>query len=146
MVHDIIDIFAFIVGILGLIPLWREQGRKFLAILFSCLILVGSCYIVWNYYQARQEEKDQAQDLANKEEQVISMLCLGGANYEEIYARTSFGYPNKILDDAIDDLMQYKHAVKIEDVNLKYSGPPPRGITVRIFQIASRDFCPAAGH
>ncbi len=134
MEHEIVDTIALIASILALIPLWRDQGRRVLAIISICLVIIFGAYIWWNYNREKVEERAHEQELLHKEQQVIDLLCHDGANYEEIYSKTTLGFANGILDDAIDDLMQNKQLVTIDDVSVKYPGPPPRNLTVRIFK------------
>jgi hypothetical protein len=135
MEHEIIDTIALITSILALIPLWRDQGRRALALIFLFLVIIFGAYIWWNYHRERAEERVHELELLHKEQQVIDLLCHAGANYEEIYSKTTLGFANGILDDAIDDLMQNKQLVTIDDISVKYPGTPPRDLTVRMFNV-----------
>lgn len=142
MLNDVIAAFTLIVALLGLILLWRNRRRRFLAALLACLLIVGGFYVWRNYHQERQNERAYEREVAAKEEQVIDLLCENDANYEEIYAKTSQGFSDKTLNDAIDDLMQAKQSVTIKMTEVPFPDSK-RQVLVRLFHLKTRDSCHA---
>lgn len=108
----------------------------FLKVALVTTILIVGAYLVREFYQTKQQEKAYEQELKSKEEQVVRLLCGGDTNYEDLYTKTSLGFSDKTLNDAIDDMMQNKHKLTTEWPIIHISVlPDNRAIPVRLFHV-----------
>ena len=141
LLHSTIDVFAVIVGILGLVALFIEPTEKdrrktFLKLALVVAILIVGGYLGWESYQAKKQETAYQEELKSKEEQVARLLCGGDTNYEELYTKTSLGFSDKVLNDAIDDMMQNQHKLVTDWPIVHISVlPDNRAIPVRLFHV-----------
>jgi len=139
--HEIIDVVALVVATLGLIPLWREKGRRFFAIALTCLVLLGAAYLGWVRYRERQEEEENSAKVRLKEKQLVTFLCEGDKSYEEIYTKLNLGFSDKILNDAIDDLTETQQLVTTSWVSIPAPNLPKRTLNLRFFHLTNRSEC-----
>ena len=63
MLHKIIDAFALVVAILALIPLWREQKRRLIAVTGICLLAPSGIYLVTEYLRQADEERQREETI-----------------------------------------------------------------------------------
>lgn len=117
ILHQVIDVFALLVGILGLISLFVDpkddsKRHKFVRASLLCVIAGISIYLGVEYLILLSERHDADRDIEKKEELVLKLLCTEGEmNYEELYNETSAGFSDEVLNKAIDDLAQNKQSL-----------------------------------
>ena len=140
MLRDLCELFVFVVGVLGLIPVWRDEKKRLLAVGLSCTLVAAVGYVWWEFHEQARADQEHRNEVASKGRQIVELLCSGPANYEEIYDKTSFAYSNEILDDAIEDLMRNR-LIGVDIIHVPYAGPPQHELQVRMFRLKSQDAC-----
>ncbi len=145
MLHESIDIFALVVAVLGLIPLWREQSRRAFAIGFTVLLVVGAAYILWDYEKDKRENemarRDQFFLVTSIENDIEKTLCAGDMGFDEIQTHLNYGIGFDDINLAIDALVQGKKSVIIVPTSIDSPTPPKRKVSLRIYKLVERSPC-----
>jgi hypothetical protein len=141
--HDTVDLIALIVALLGLIPLWWDARRKFIASAFSVLILVGIGYVLWTRHE------DAAAALARQDrvniiwEEIRRSVCRShdGMNFEQLTLVTDREEEWPLVDDALG-LLQQK-VLRVDTVNVpSWDTAAKDTIQIRVWRINNRNiFC-----
>jgi hypothetical protein len=148
VIHDVVDVFALLVGVLGLVSLFIDptevtRRQRFLKIALVCTILVVGTYLAYESWQNEKDQRAYAQEVAQKQTQIIKILCAGDTNYEELYNESSAGFSDRVLNDAIDDLAQVKHVLTTSWPPISIPSLPGRPLPIRLYHI-ERSLCPGA--
>lgn len=147
MLHELIDLFALVVALLGLIPLWRDQRRRFLAAGMACLLLVAAGYLTFDYFAKRSEQATEElqanQELAEAESAILSIVCIhpDGMGFDEIYAHhVDYGSQTwGLTDQAFGDLVK-KGLLAIDTKSIP-SWDKKRTVPLRVWSVTGLQSC-----
>ena len=71
MLRDLCELFVFVVGVLGLIPVWRDEKKRLLAIGLSCLLVVAVGYVWWEFHEQARADQAHRNEIASKGRQIV---------------------------------------------------------------------------
>jgi hypothetical protein len=147
LLHDAIDIFCLIVGVLGLVPLWREQSRRAYAIGFTVLMVAGGLYLALEYRKATAEKRNRDEVRTRSEirtlELISNALCDGDMGIDELNTRLVSDTDSDRVSLALAYLQEGSRTITAVQEYVDSPMPPKRKVPMRVYHLTDRKVCQA---
>jgi hypothetical protein len=144
--HDIIEFAGLAIGILGLIPLWREKKRHLIATALTVLVIVGAIYIFWERHEESVEQAEREVTIEKIESEMKAAVCNSrdGMNFDQFLLVVDREYDWGLVDEAIGRLQH--EVLRVDSVLVpSWDASAKAPIPVRVWRISNRKYCETGG-
>lgn len=145
MLHDAVDLFALVVALVGLYPLFADNNKrkKALGITLGCMLLAGIGYICKEVMDQRAQVAEDEQTLQRAEEAIIVAACKhpDGMNFDDIYQNIDLGTQSwSVTDEAFGDLVA-THRLQLDVKLIPSWDDKRRQVPLRVWSVSNRSYC-----
>jgi hypothetical protein len=142
VLHEIIDVIALVAALVGLIPLWRDQQKRMIAVAAACLLLISAGYLLWEYYDEGQKRAEAEVQLSKAEQAITAAACQHpeGMGFDEIYQEhLDYGaYEWALVDQAFGDLVENR-TLTIKSIRVPSGTDRNRPVPLRVWSVTDPD-------